>query len=208
MEEGIFNYGTHWHSITSTLFQGASIVILIAAVVRLFARPGWRVAGINMPLANENLVVLAGVFALVFAVLATLTGIFMTWGVEATTTTSLTINKSMFATFGITALVLMLSMRWRYGPGIWQDPALRAGFVAMAVIQGMVAVVNGSLGGQAGLLGTAFDPVWRLLRIDIAGPMVLPTFGALVLLIVLIAAVLGAVAWRLPRRSVQRSRTT
>lgn len=200
MGEGIFNHGAYWHHITATLFQGSSLVLLLAAVVRIFLKPGMMVRrGLDIGLANGTLVVLASVFALLWAILATLTGMWMTWGFEATTSTSLTLNKSMFATFGILALILMLAIRYRYGPGVWKDPALTATYVALAAVQGLVAVVNGSMGGEAGLLGTIFDPVYQLFGINVRGQLVLPTLGAIVLLIVVIAGVLAAVAWRFTR---------
>lgn len=198
--EGVANHGTYWHAITATLFQGGSIVLMIAAIIRIFVRPGTVVRGLDIGLANGTLVVLAAVWALAFAVLATITGIWMTWGYEATTGTSLTMNKSMFATFGILALVLLLALRWRYGPAVWRDPALTASYVAMAVVQGVVAAVNGSLGGEAGLLGTILDPIWRLLRIEVRGSMVLPNTAALILLVVLIGVLVGLVVWRFAKR--------
>jgi hypothetical protein len=93
----------------------------------------------------------------------------------------------------------MLAIRYRYGPGVWRDPALTATYVALAAVQGMVAVVNGSMGGEAGLLGTIFDPVYRVLGINVRGQLVLPTLGAIVLLVIVIAGMLAALAWRFTR---------
>ncbi len=195
--EGIFDNGTAWHSITASLFQGSSILVLIAAVLRLFIKPGRMVQGIDASLASGTLVVFGSVVALFFAVLATITGIWMTWGYAATSTISLTQNKTMFATYGILALVVLLLVRWKFGPGLWKDRSLTTAYVSMAVIQGIAAGVNGSLGGEAGLLGTVLDPVWRVLNVETTGSMVLPTVGAAGLLAVIVAGVVAVVVWRL-----------
>ena len=202
--EGVFNHGTYWHSISSTLFQGASIIVLLAAVARTFVPENTVIRGVDMARSNGTLVILGGVFALVFAILATITGIWMTWGYEITSSSSLTMNKSMFATFGILALVLMLLTRYRYGPELWQDPALRSAYLAMAVVQGAVAGINGSLGGEAGLLGTVFEPIWDLFGIDVHGPMILPQLGGLVLLVIVIGVGFGLGAWRFSKRTSRR----
>ncbi len=113
---GIANNGVYWHVIASTLFQGGAFVMGLAILARLFSPPEWRIRGIDMRLANGTMAALLAVWSLVFAVLAMVTGIWMTWGYEAVTSTSLTLNKSMFGTFALLSLALMLWLRYRYGP--------------------------------------------------------------------------------------------
>ncbi len=205
--EGIFDNGTGWHSITASLFQGASILVLIAAVLRLFVKPGSMVQGIDFSLANGTLVVLGSAVALVFAVLATVTGVWMTWGYIVISIVFLMLNKFMFVIFGIFVLVFFLMIWWRYGPGLWKDRSLTTAYVSMAVIQGIVAGVNGSLGGEAGLLGTVLDPVWSVLNIETRGSMILPTVSAVGLLAIIVAGVVGIAVWRFGPYRGLRSRS-
>ena len=107
MGEGIFNHGIYWHSITTSLFQGGAIAMAVALVARLFAPRQWTVSGVDVRLANGTMVALLAVWNVAFAVLAGLTGLYTTWGFEAVTSVTLTMNKTMIGSFGLLALVLM-----------------------------------------------------------------------------------------------------
>ena len=74
-----------------------------------------------MRLANGAMAALLAVWSFVFAVLAMVAGAWMTRGYEAVTSTSLTINQEMFGTFALLSLALLLWMRYRYGPELWDD---------------------------------------------------------------------------------------
>ncbi len=75
---GIANNGVYWHVIASTLFQGGAIVMGLAIIARLLSPRDWRIRGVDMRLANGTMVVLLAVWSLLFAVLAMITGIWMT----------------------------------------------------------------------------------------------------------------------------------
>ena len=174
---GVIDNGIYWHVITSTLFQGGVIVMGLAAIARLLSPQEWQFRGVNMKLANGTMVALLAAWSLVFAVLAMVTGIWMTWGYEAVSSTSLTINKEMFGTFALLSLALMLWLRFRYGPELWDDTALKTSYVVLAFIAVGAAIVNGSLGGEAGLLGTALSRFWDLVGVFPGSPMIFPTGG-------------------------------
>ncbi len=199
---GIIDNGVYWHVIASTLFQGGVLVMGLAALVRLLAPKEWIVRGVDLRLANGTMVALLAVWSLVFAVLSMITGIWMTWGYETVTSLSLTLNKSMFGTFALMALVLMLVLRFKYGPQLWDDVALRISYILLALVAAGVAVVNGSLGGEAGLIGTALSQIWNLLGVNPGNPMIFPTAGGIAFLAVVIVAT-GAVigAGMLKRRA-------
>ncbi len=119
------------------------------------------------------------------------------------TSTSLTINKEMFGTFALLSLALMLWTRFRYGPGLWDDLAIKASYTVLGFIATGVAIVNGSLGGEAGLLGTALADTWDFLGVTSGNPMVLPTAGGIAFLAVVVAGLgLGVIAWVVRRRAV------
>jgi len=202
---GVADNGIYWHVITSTLFQGGAIVMGMAIVARLLSPPHWEIRGVDMRLANGTMAALLAVWSLVFAVLAMVTGIWMTWGYEAVSSTSLTINKEMFGTFALLALVLMLWIRFRYGPGLWNDTALRYTYALLGLLTTLAAIVNGSLGGEAGLLGTALVEVWDFLGIDPANPMILPSAGGITFLVVMLVAVAGVAAATTMRRRWRNS---
>jgi hypothetical protein len=200
---GISDNGIYWHVITSTLFQGGAIVMGLAIIARLLSPPEWRFRDIDLRLANGTMVALLAAWNLAFAVLAMATGIWMTWGYEAVTTTSLTLNKSMFGTFALLSLALMLWLRYRYGPALWNDVALKTSYAVLGFIATGVAIVNGSLGGEAGLLGTALARVWGFLGVVPGDPMVLSTVGGIVFLaIMLLGIVLAVVAGLLRRKAL------
>ncbi|MEE8466029.1 MAG: hypothetical protein V3S68_06075 [Dehalococcoidia bacterium] len=187
---GVADNGIYWHVIASTLFQGGAIVMGLAIIARLFSPQEWQIRGVDMRLANGTMAALLAVWSLVFAVLAMVTGIWMTWGYEAVSSTSLTINKEMFGTFALLALMLMLWIRYRYGPALWNDTALKLTYAALGLLTTLAATVNGSLGGEAGLLGTALADIWDFLGVDPANPMVLSTAGGVTFLAVVLFAVL------------------
>ena len=197
---GIVDNGVYWHVIASTLFQGGALVMGLAIIVRLFSPPEWRIRGIDMRLANGTMAALLAVWSLIFAVLAMITGIWMTWGYEAVTSTSLTLNKSMFGTFALLSLALMLWLRYRYGPGLWDDVALKTSYAFLGFVAAGVAIVNGSLGGEAGLLGTALSRIWGFLGIFPGDPMVLPTVGGIALLVIVLLGIALAVVAGISRR--------
>ena len=200
---GVIDNGIYWHVISSTLFQGGVIVMALAAIARLLSPPEWRVRGIDLKLANGTMVTLLAAWSLVFAVLAMITGIWMTWGYEAVTSTSLTLNKAMFGTFALLSLASMLWLRYRYGPELWDDTALKTSYVALALIAVGAAIVNGSLGGEAGLLGTALSRVWDFLGVFPGSPMVFPTVGGIIFLVIVLLGIgLALVAGIVRRRAV------
>ena len=111
----------------------------------------------------------------------------------------------MFGTFALLALVLMLWIRFRYGPGLWNDTALRYTYALLGLLTTLAAIVNGSLGGEAGLLGTALVEVWDFLGIDPANPMILPSAGGITFLVVMLVAVAGVAAATTMRRRWRNS---
>jgi hypothetical protein len=200
---GVADNGVYWHIIASTLFQGGAIVMGMAIVARLFSPAQWIVRGVDVRLANGTMVALLAVWSLIFAVFAMITGIWMTWGYEAVQASSLTVNKEMFGTFALLALILMLVIRYKFGPGLWDDMALKSSYVVLGFVATGVAIVNGSLGGEAGLLGTALSSTWSLLGIFPSNPMVLPTpVGIALLVVVLVAIAAIVVGWMSRRRAV------
>ena len=124
---------------------------------------------------------------------------------DAVSSTSLTINKEMFGTFALLALVLMLWIRFRYGPGLWNDRALKSTYSALGILTALAAIVNGSLGGEAGLLGTALSEVWDFFGIDPGNPMVLSTAGGVTFLVVMLVAFLGVAVIATLRRVRRRA---
>lgn len=197
--EGIFNKGIYWHVVTATLFQGGAIAMGLAIIARLLLPAGWTVRGMDVRLANGTMVALLAVWNLLFGALAAATGVWMTWGYEATTSISLTINKEMFATFALLSLVLMVGMRIRYGPGVWNDLSLKAAYAALGFIAAWSAIVNGSLGGEASLLGTILEKLWGLIGVVPRYPMILPTVGGIVLVVIALVGVGLAVVVRRSR---------
>lgn len=181
---GVIDNGIYWHSILTSLFQGGAIAMALAAIARLLSPREWRIRGVDMRLANGTMVALLAVWNVMFAVLAGLTGVWQTWGFSSVSSISLTVNKAMFGTFALAALVLMVLIRYRYGPGLWNDLALRVTYVVLGIIVAGVAVVSGSLGGEASLLGTALSPVWDWLGVVPRYPMVLPVAGGIVLVVI------------------------
>ena len=102
------------------------------------------------------------------------------------------------------SLILMLWIRFRYGPGLWDDVALKTSYNILGFIAGGMAIVNGSLGGEAGLLGTALSDAWDFLGITPGNPMVLPTAGGIAFLAAaLVILGLGAMAWVARRRALR-----
>lgn len=200
---GVADNGVYWHVIASTLFQGGAIVMGLAIIVRLLAPAGWLVRGVDVRLANGTMVALLAVWSLIFAILAMITGMWMTWGYEAVRSSSLTVNKEMFGAFSLLSLVLMLVIRYKFGPGLWDDVALKSSYAILEFIATGVAIVNGSLGGEAGLLGTALSGTWSLLCITPSNPMVLPIAGGIAfLVVVLVAIALVLAGWMARRRAV------
>jgi hypothetical protein len=197
---GVIDNGVYWHVITSTLYQGGAIIMGLAMIARFLSPHEWMIRGVNMRLANGTMVALLVVWNLIMAILAMVTGIWMTWGFETVIQNSLTINKAMFGTFSLVALVLMLWLRFRYGPELWDDVALKLSYVVMALIVVGVAIVNGSLGGEAGLLGSILVPFWEFVGIIPGYPMILPTVPGIVFLVVVVAATALAVVVGLVRR--------
>jgi hypothetical protein len=137
------------------------------------------------------MVVLLAVWNLVFAVLAGLSGLYLTWGFEAVTSISLTMNKAMIGSFGLVSFSLMIWIRYRYGPELWEDLSLKVSYASLGFISAGTAIVTGSLGGEAALLGTVLEWLWRALNIEPRYPMVLPIWGSAVVL-ALIAAGIGS----------------
>ena len=205
MEEGIFNHGIYWHSITTSLFQGGAIAMAVALIARLLSPRQWVVRGVDLRLANGTMVALLVVWNVIFAVLAGLTGLYTTWGFEAVTSVSLTVNKAMIGSFGLLALVLMVWIRYRYGPGLWEDPSLKITYTILGFIGSGAAIVTGSLGGKAALLGTVLDWLWKLLNIEPLFPMVMPVWGSAALIVVAGGGVGVALMLRLGGRSRRRA---
>lgn len=197
---GVIDNGIYWHSIVTSLFQGGAIAMALAAIARLLSPMEWRIRGVDMRLANGTMVALLAVWNFVFAVFAGLTGVWLTWGFSSVSSTSLTVNKAMFGTFALAALVLMILIRYRYGPGLWNDLALKTTYVVLGIIVAGVAVVSGSLGGEASLLGTALAPVWDWLGVVPRYPMVLPVAGGVVLVVIALTAVFLALSRLVLRR--------
>lgn len=186
---GVIDNGIYWHSIATSLFQGGAIAMALAAIARLLSPREWRIRGVDMRLANGTMVALLAVWNVLFAVLAGLTGVWLTWGFASVSSISITVNKAMFGTFALAALVLMVLIRYRYGPGLWNDLALKTTYVVLGVIVAGVAVVSGSLGGEASLLGTALAPVWDWLGVVPRYPMVLPAAGGIIFVVIALIAV-------------------
>jgi hypothetical protein len=84
---------------------------------------------------------------LVFALLSGITGFFTTWGFDAVSSVSLTMNKAMIGSFGLLAIILMIWIRARYDPDLWEDRSLRATYVVLGLMGSATAIVTGSLGG-------------------------------------------------------------
>lgn len=189
---GVIDNGIYWHSIATSLFQGGAIAMALAAIARLLSPGEWRIRGVDMKLANGTMVALLAVWNVMFAVLAGLTGVWLTWGFASVSSISITVNKAMFGTFALAALILMVLIRFRYGPGLWNDLALKTTYVVLGIIVAGVAVASGSLGGEASLLGTALAPVWDLLGMVPRYPMVLPVVGGVVLVVIALTAVVLA----------------
>lgn len=99
----------------------------------------------------------------------------------------------MFGTFALLSLVLMLWLRYRYGPALWDDVALKTSYAFLGFVAAGVAMVNGSLGGEAGLLGTALSRIWGFLGVLPADPMVLPAAGGIALFAVVCVGIAEAV---------------
>ncbi len=204
MEEGVFNHGIYWHSISTSLLQGGALAMAIAIMARLLSPREWVVRGVDMRLANGTLVALLAVWNVVFAVFAGLTGFFATWGVDAVTSVTLTVNKSMFGSFALLALVMMAGVRFRYGPGLWDDTSLRITYAALGLIASACVIVTGSLGGEAALLGTVLLWFWDLLRIEPRFPMIMPIWGSMILIVIAGVAVATALVVRTGSRSPRR----
>ncbi len=205
MEEGVLNNGIYWHSIATSLFQGGAIAMAYALVVRLLAPTDWRFRDLDLRLAHGTMVALLAIWNVIFAILAGLTGLYMTWGLEAVTSVTLTVNKAMIGSFGLLALVIMIGVRYRYGPGLWHDPSLRITYALLGFIGSGAAIVTGSLGGEAALLGTVLDWLWRLLNIEPRFPMIMPVWGSVALIVVAVAGVGIALMLRLSGRSRQEA---
>ena len=205
MEEGIFNHGIYWHSITTSLFQGGAIAMAVAIAARLVSPRQWVIRGVDMRLANGTMVALLVVWNVIFAVLAGLTGFYTTWGFEAVTSVTLTMNKIMIGSFGLLALLLMGWIRYRYGPGLWDDASLKSSYALLGFIGSGAAIVTGSLGGKAALLGTALEWLWELLNVEPLFPMVMPVWGAVILTVAVGVVVAIALALRVRGRSRQRA---
>ena len=203
MGEGIFNHGIYWHSITTSLFQGGAIAMAVALVARLFAPQQWTVSGVDVRLANGTMVALLAVWNVAFAVLAGLTGLYTTWGFEAVTSVTLTMNKTMIGSFGLLALVLMVWIRYRYGPGLWEERSLKITYALLGFIGSGAAIVTGSLGGKAALLGTVLDWLWDLLNIEPLFPMIMPVWASVALIVLAGVGVGVALMLRLGGRSRQ-----
>jgi hypothetical protein len=99
----------------------------------------------------------------------------------------------MFGTFALLSLVLMLVIRYKFGPTLWDDMALKSSYAILGFIATGVAIVNGSLGGEAGFLGMALSGTWNLLGITPSNPMVLPTLGGIAFLVVVLVAIAAMV---------------
>ena len=106
----------------------------------------------------------------------------------------------MFSTFALLSLVLMLWLRYRYGPALWDDVALKTSYAFLGFVAAGVAMVNGSLGGEAGLLGTALTRIWGFLGVLPADPMVLPAAGGIAFFAVVCVGIALAVAAGFVRR--------
>jgi hypothetical protein len=200
VQETVFNHGIYWHSITTTLFQGGAIAMGAGLLVRLLTVRPWEVRGVDVRRANETLVTLLAVWNLFFALLAGFTGLYSTWGFDAVSSVTLTVNKTMIGTFGLLSLISMIGIRYRYGAGLWADTSLKASYAVLGIIVSGVAVVTGSLGGEAALLGTVLDWLWSVLNIEPRFPMVLPTWGSGILIAVVVVGVGTALALRLTGR--------
>jgi len=140
------------------------------------------------------------VWNLVFAILGGVTGVWLTWGIQATTFLSLTVNKTMFGTFALLALALMLWLRFRYGPAVWESASLKLSYAALGLLVAAVAILNGSLGGEASLLGTILEPAWDFLGIVVRYPIVLPKAGGMALVGIALVAIGAALAAMVGRR--------
>jgi hypothetical protein len=203
----IFDYGVYWHSIASTLYQGGALAMALGIIVRWFAPRDWQFSGTDMGQANETLVSLLAVWSLIFAILAMLTGMFMTWGTVATRSMSLTINKSMFGTFALLALAFMLWMRFRYGGSVWNDVALKITYSLLGFIATGVAILNGSLGGEASHLGTVMVPIYSALGINPLRALVLPTGVGLTLTGIFAVALVVLIFLGLRKRNARTQNT-
>lgn len=205
---GIIDHGIFWHMVTATLSQGGAIIMALAVLARLTLPREWSVRGVNLRLANETMVTLLLAWNLLFTVLAGVTGLWLTWGFQTVSSMSLTLNKSMFGTFALLSLLLSLWIRYRYGSVLWRSRPLTASYAALTFIVAFVAVVNGSLGGEASLLGTILAPVWDLFGVPVRYPMTLPTVGGIVLLGVVVVGTGSAAlaAGVLRRRGMLRKR--
>lgn len=196
----VLDKGIFWHGVTTSLFQGGAIVMALAIAARLVSFRDWYVRGVNMRLANGTAVALLSVWNLVFAIAGGLTGLWLTWGFEATTSLSLTVNKTMFGSFALLSLVLMLWLQFRYGPGLWDSGSLKTSYAILGMLVAAVAVLNGSLGGEASLVGTILEPAWDFLGIVVRYPIVLPKVGGMILVAAALAVIASAVVAALMRR--------
>ena len=106
----------------------------------------------------------------------------------------------MFGTFALLSQALMLWLRYRYGPGLWDDVVLKTSYAFLGFVAAGVAIVNGSLGSEAGLLGTALSRIWDFLGILPGDPMVLPTVGGIFLLAIVLLSIAMAVVAGIVRR--------
>ena len=201
MEEGIFNHGIYWHSMSTSLFQGGAIAMAYAIIARLLAPREWRYGGLDVRLAHGTMIALLAIWNLVFALLSGITGFFTTWGFDAVSSVSLTMNKAMIGSFGLLAIILMIWIRARYDPDLWEDRSLRATYVVLGLMDSATAIVTGSLGGEAALLGTALLWFWELVRIEPRMPMIMPVWGSVALIVAALGLIAGAVAFRLRSQS-------
>ena len=77
----------------------------------------------------------------------------------------------------------------------WDDVALKSAYAALGLLTTLAAIVNGSLGGEAGLLGTALAEVWDFFGTDLSNPMVLSTAGGVTVLAVVLVAIAGVASF-------------
>lgn len=198
----VLDNGSMWHGIASSLFEGGVLVMGLAIIARLLSPREWRIGSIDIRLATSTIVDMVVVWSLVFAVLAMITGLWMTWGYETVTSISLTINKAMFGTFALLSLILMLWLRYRHGQHLWDDTAMKTSYALLGFIAVAMAIVNGSLGGSASLQGTILAWTWDFLGVVPRYPMVLPTAGGVALVVIVLLGTVIVVVARRVRRGV------
>ena len=191
------------HSLTAELHAGfltlAFICIVVVAlaqvVVRLKNRMPRRLvkAAINVRGYMEATGYVAAIAGVVGLLLSAYTGMYA-WPQDVLIQDPIVRNKILLTAFSTAFWIGIVTIRTRFGRGLWTCPAMATLYVILAIVGFGIVGMTGSLGAHLTVGTSVLDPLWHLFRIDYTKTLEIATVLSSLIAIVSVVAFIVSLA--------------